>query len=207
MTRFLCLSILITILGCAPVRTTLPTVQIDITCIHKFKPVFQSDWYNTSVDVVGKHLSGLILFKHMPDGSVRVVFTNEAGVKFFDFGFRDDGTFTIYHIIKQLNKKPVVTALQKDFELLLLSEMGYKKPVSYQERNELKFAFAGKKETNYVVTNQDCSRLIRLEKGYGLEKKTAAFLYGQGQHAPDSMLVQHFNFNMTIKLRRLKKES
>ncbi len=54
----------------------------DISCIQKFKPVFTSALYNTQVNVVGKHLSGLLLIKTMPDSSIRIVFSNELGFKF-----------------------------------------------------------------------------------------------------------------------------
>src|SRR5215207_2278735 len=90
-------------------------IQANEDCIAKLTPFrLNTSWYHASVDVVGSHISGLLLIKHMPDSSMRVVFTNEAGVTFFDFGF-NDGNFKVHNIIGQLNKKPVIQTLRKDF--------------------------------------------------------------------------------------------
>src|SRR5688572_1834391 len=146
MIRFLCLSLLV-ILGCDPARPTLQPAQVDVGCVKKLKPVFKSDLYNASIDVVGKHLSGLVLVKSMPDSSMRVVFTNEAGIKFFDFGFQPDGSFKAHQVIKQLNKKAVVKTLRQDFELVLMTRANRETPSAYANGSELKFGFAGKKDT------------------------------------------------------------
>ena len=154
--------------------------------------------------MTGKHLSGLVLFKTMPDSSLRIVFTNEAGVKFFDFGFLPDGSFKAYSVIKQLNKKPVVKTLQQDFELILMRKVGRETPSIYHDGNHLKFGFEGKKNTDYVVTDMDCGRLIQLEKANGNDSKTKATLFGQTS-TPDSILVKHLTFNMEIKLKKLNR--
>src|SRR3954464_7870066 len=102
-------SVLLFILtGCASAYHDLQPVQSDSLCIQKFKPSFRANWYSTTVDVVGKHISGLLLFKVMPDSSTRIVFTNEVGVSFFDFEFRNAGQFKVHQVIQQLDKKPVI---------------------------------------------------------------------------------------------------
>src|SRR5688572_6913872 len=119
--RYLLFSVAsIVFLGCASDYRYLQVVEPDKSCVSKFLPFkINTSWYNTSVDVVGKHLSGLLLIKDMPDHSQRVVFTNEAGVTFFDFGFLPDGSFKVYNIVKQMDKRPVIQTLRKDFELIL----------------------------------------------------------------------------------------
>ena len=95
----------------------------DITGLQKFKPAFTVALYNTQVDVVGNHLSGLLLIKKMPDSSTRMVFSNEMGFKYFDFEFAADGNFKVYSIIKQMNRKAVLKTLRKDFELILMNKL------------------------------------------------------------------------------------
>jgi hypothetical protein len=204
MTRCLLVSTLTFLLGCAAAPPNRQLVQIDIRCIEKFKPTFKSELYNASVDVVGKHLSGLVLFKSMPDSSVRVVFTNEAGIKFFDLGFQRDGSFVAHQVMRKLNKKVVVRTLQNDFELTLMRRVGRETPEVFKQGDELFFSYAGKKDEDRIVTSPDCTRLIRIEKGTNTFKKTTVTLMGQ-QTVPDSILVQHHNFNMTIKLKRLER--
>src|SRR4051812_49338359 len=66
----------------------------NVHCIEQFSPKFSNTLYSAYVDVTTHHFSGLLFFKLMPDSSTRIVFTNEVGVKFFDFAFARDGKFT-----------------------------------------------------------------------------------------------------------------
>src|ERR1700754_3148032 len=105
-------SCLILVLSCSPSYMQMQTATADVNVLQKFKPVFTVALYSTTVDVVGNHLSGLLLIKKMPDSSTRMVFSNEMGVGFFDFEFKDDGDFKVYSIMKKLNKKSVIKTLQ-----------------------------------------------------------------------------------------------
>src|SRR6267154_2957609 len=106
--RFLLLSSSILLLSCASDYRTLKAVQVDLDCVTKIAPrQIHTSWYHAGVDVAGNHISGLLLIKNMPDSTTRVVFTNEAGVTFFDFGFSSDGRFVIHTIIKKLNRKAI----------------------------------------------------------------------------------------------------
>jgi hypothetical protein len=77
--------------ACSSSYKHLQRSQEDVSCIQKFKPDFTNALYYTEVNVIGNHLSGLLLIKLMPDSSTRMVFSNEAGFKFFDFEFAKDG--------------------------------------------------------------------------------------------------------------------
>src|SRR5436305_5006041 len=92
-------------------------------CIEKFKPGFRRTEYKISVDVIGKHISGLLLIKYIADSSTRIVFTSEVGLGFFDFGFQGDTGFTVYHIVPQMNKAALIKTLRKDFGLIMFKNM------------------------------------------------------------------------------------
>jgi len=204
MIRHLLASISLLVIGCAPALYQGELIQAETKCIEKFKPVFNSDLYEEKVDVIGKHISGLLLFKTMPDSSTRIVFTNEAGVKFFDFEFRH-GKFRVYQIIRQLNKKPVVSTLRKDFEMILMPWVGSEKPLVYKNGNELRYVFNHEKEKDCVVTNEDCSTLQRLEKTSVKKKKVLVNITVSDNQAPDSIAIEHLTFNMKITLKRLQR--
>src|SRR6186997_3182310 len=116
-------SLLLFFFGCSPVYMQMQTTTGNISGLAKFKPVFNAVLYKTEVDVVGNHLSGLLLIKKMPDSSTRMVFSNEMGFSFFDFEFAADGQFKVYSITKQMNKRSVIKTLQHDFELILMNNM------------------------------------------------------------------------------------
>src|SRR6187402_1932792 len=94
-------SLLLFLFGCSPTYMQMQTTTGNINGLAKFKPAFSVALYKTEVDVVGNHLSGLLLIKKMPDSSTRMVFSNEMGLKFFDFEFTTDGNFKVYFIMKK----------------------------------------------------------------------------------------------------------
>lgn len=196
-------SIVVIVFGCASSYRDLKPVQADVTCLDKFKPRFTTNWYNASIDVVGKHLSGLLLFKTMTDSSTRVVFTNEVGITFFDFEFAADGTFFVRQVIEQLDRDAVVNLLRKDFELIMMRAVEPGNVRSLTRADQVFYAVHGKNETDYFITDKDCGSLLRIEKASKRKKKTEVVLMGQPSHAPDSVFLKHFTFNMQIGLKKI----
>jgi hypothetical protein len=191
--------------GCRSIDQSLKPVQADSHCLEKFRPVFKADWYNANVDVIGKHISGLLLFKAMPDSSLRLVFTNEVGVTFFDFEFGKRGEFKVHQIIDQMDKKPVITLLRKDFELIMMRGLTAESLKSYVKNNEILYALPGKKETDYFITDKECASLLRIEKASKRKKKVEVILTGRQQTSPDAVYLKHFTFDMQISLKKLER--
>ena len=205
--RFLLLSSSILLLSCASDYRNLKAVQVDVDCVAKIAPrSILTSWYHARVDVAGNHISGLLLIKNMPDSSKRVVFTNEAGVTFFDFGFSGDGSFVIHAIVKKLNKKPVVQTLRKDFELILALPFRSGSYQSWIDGEEVFFGVKQKKQTAYFIISKDCSSLHRLEWGDARKRKVTVQLIGSGYPAPDKFELIHHTFDMRISLTRFQKE-
>jgi len=204
--RFLLISFSSLFAGCTSAYQSLVPIAWDANCVKKFKPVFKAELYKSRVDVMNKQISGLLFFKTGPDSSLRVVFMNEAGITFFDFEFLSDSNFKTHHVIHSLDKKPVIQTLRQDIELIMMRKAGKEKPISYSRGSEVFNAFPSMNETDYIVTNKDCTSLLRLEKGTRRKKKTEVLLFNSGHPAPDSIYIRHLNFNMTISLKKLARE-
>jgi len=205
--RFFLLSSSILLLNCASDYRNLKAVQVDVDCITKIAPrPIHTSWYHARVDVAGNHISGLLLIKNMPDSSKRVVFTNEAGVTFFDFGFSSDGSFVIHAIVKKLNRKPVVKTLRKDFELILALPFRKGTYQTWTDGEEVFFGVKEKNETAYFIISKDCSSLHRLEWGDARKRKVTVQLIGSGYPAPEKFELIHHTFDMRISLTRFQKE-
>lgn len=188
------------LMGCASVYKDLHPVEGDTGCVQQFNPEYKTNWFTASIDVRGHHLSGLLLIKKMPDGSDRVVFTNELGVSFFDFEFSDSG-FKVIQVIDKLNIKAVMNTLKQDFELLLLRGLDSTGIKKYTAAEESVYAFDWDKKINYIITDTDC-KLIRLERGS--KKKKLVQIKFEGDHQnPEKIMVQHFNFDMQIVLTKI----
>ncbi len=171
-------------------------------CVQRFRPVFTAALYNTQVNVIGKHLSGLLIIKTMPDSSIRLVFSNEAGFKFFDFGYSGN-EFKVYYIYHEMNKKAVIKTLRKDFELVLMNRLNPQKSYVLENENEIYYSFADGKDNYYYVTDSSCKRLVRMERGSKRKKVMTAIVQDIREGMPDTIGITHDNFNFEIGLKRI----
>jgi hypothetical protein len=182
----------------------LQKIQTGESCVQKFKPDFNHTLYQTSVDVTGKHFSGILLIKFMPDSSTRIAFSNEAGFSFFDFGFGPDSGFSVYQITPRMNKKALINTLRKDFELILFRNMD---PVKYYALTDsllVYHAYPQKKGINYYITDANCQRLVKMQRASTVKPVMEAFLEGDSlNNSPDRILIHHLNFNFTIELKKI----
>ena len=101
--------------GLKPCFGTAPTRE----CLQSpFHAHFDKMLFKATLDIRKEHLTGLMLFKTMPDSSIRVVFTNEIGMTFFDFIMKD-GTFKTGYCFEPMNRKPVISIFRTCYELML----------------------------------------------------------------------------------------
>ena len=177
----------------------------DASVLKKFKPTFTVALYSTQVDVVGNHLSGLLIIKKMPDSSTRMVFSNEVGFKFFDFGFLPDGTFKVYSIIKKMNKSSVIKTLRHDFELILMEHLDDDNVSVRKENGLLYFIYPQTKGYNYYITDSSGNKLIRMERASKKKIVVEAIMENYTNGIPDTIGISHKTFNFTIGLKRLER--
>jgi hypothetical protein len=192
---------LLTASACSSAYRHLQPAPGDPACVQKFKPHLGSAIYKTEVDVVGKHLSGLLVLKAMPDSSTRVVFTSEMGLTFFDFAFAADGSFTVQRIIDKMDKKAVKKTLRKDFELILLEHTRNGRVLT--DGQSRYYAFPQEKGTNYYITDSTCGRLDRIEKSSSRKAVVIARMMNYQNGVPDSISIVHQKFNFTITLKHI----
>jgi hypothetical protein len=176
----------------------------DVQCIGRFRPQFANTLYSTQVDVLKNHLSGLLFFKQMPDSSLRVVFANEMGFKFFDFEFTTDGGFVKHYMLPKMDKKAVVTTLRKDFELVLLRQ-DLREAKVLRDGNYRFTAIPTEKGNNYYITDTACQQLERIEKASRRKPVVKVWLGQYVNGVPDSILISHQGFKFNISLQRVQK--
>jgi hypothetical protein len=175
----------------------------DVHCIEQFAPKFSNTLYSAYVDVTKHHFSGLLFFKLMPDSSMRIVFTNEVGVKFFDFAFTKDQEFIKYYALKKLNKKVVINALKNDLRIVLLHP-DYNKAKALQDSTYTYISFPDKSGHDYYLTDH-CNSLVRIEKSSKRKPVVVTQMLDYKNCVPDSIDIQHKNFKFTIALKRVER--
>lgn len=170
--------------------------------LQALQPKFSTTLYRTQIDVVGKHLSGLLFFKKLPDESFRVVFTNEMGLNFFDFHFADH-KFEVEHCIDQLNKKAVINQLHKDIGFVLMTELNYGQGRVFVKDQERYYAFTAGKETTTYVTDAQTLQISRIENAAPRKLKVVVSLTKTVAGMPDSVFIDHKLFPFTIALKQI----
>lgn len=191
--------------SCSSAYRSLQRTEGDAACIKRFQPKIEKTvLYSTQVDILQHHLSGLLLFKPMDDGSMRVVFASEMGLKFFDFEFGKDGSFTKHYMLPKMDKKAVVKTLRKDFEMVLMRQDPATAEI-YTNGTERYTAFKLKKGKIYYITSKDCSELVRVENGSRRKPVVEVFMTHYTNGVPDSVLVQHKKVKFNISSQRVEK--
>jgi hypothetical protein len=192
-------------LSCFPVHKNEQEVKINAKEIQKFKPNYTVALYNTKVDVVGNHFSGLLLIKKMPDSTTRIVFSNEIGFKFFDFEFNNDFDFKVYSVIKQMNRKAVITTLRTDFELVLMQMNLNTSGSRYTQNGRLYNLFPdlSGKGYNCYITDMLGDTLLGMERRSNNKTIVNATMRNYNEGQPDTISIVHNRFNFSIGLKRI----
>lgn len=203
MRYFLLSSCLFVLFGCSSVYKGMKSAAGNFDDLQKFKPAFTSAIYKTEVNVIGKYISGLLIIKKMPDSSIRIVFSNEMGLTFFDFEFAVDGGFKVFSIVKQMNKKPVIKTLRKNFELILMQHLDRDKFSVKRMGDDFFYTFPQKKGCNYYITDSTRSELLQMQIASKRKPVVKAIMKNYINGIPDSIGISHTAFNFTIGLKRI----
>jgi hypothetical protein len=206
MRYFILSSSILILLGCNKAYKNLHQTTGDVSVLQKFKLNAPVALYNTQVEVkIGGNLSGLILVKKMPDSSTRIVFASQMGLNFFDFGFNNDGSFKVYSILKQMNRKPVIKTLRKDFDLILMRGLDSKK-VSIRKNDSLTYyIFKQAKGYNTYITNNAGTELVGMEISSKRKPVVKAIIENYVEGIPDTIGISHQNFKFNIGLKRIER--
>ena len=201
----LLISFFITLMGCSSVYKHLQVTTGNAEKLQQYKPAFAVALYKANVDVMGNHLSGLLMIKKMPDSSMRLLFSNEIGFKFFDFEFSKDGNFKILSIIKQMDKKAVIKTLRKDFELILMKDLEVGNVLIRKNSDQVYYTYRQSKGYNHYITNLAGDELVRLERSSKRKPVMQAIMKNYIRGIPDTIGITHQNFNFTIGLKRIER--
>ncbi|HTB52582.1 MAG TPA: hypothetical protein VK718_07395 [Ferruginibacter sp.] len=206
MRYFILSSCLLILLSCNKAYKNLHQTTGDISVLQKFKLSASVALYNTQVEVkIGGNLSGLMLIKKMPDSSTRIVFASQMGLNFFDFGFNADGSFKVYSILKQMNRKPVIKTLRKDFDLILMRGLDSNR-VSIRKNDSLTYYIFKQTKGYYTyVTNNTGTELVSMEISSKRKPVVKAIMKNYIDGVPDTISISHQNFKFNIGLKRIER--
>lgn len=170
---------------------------------------FQSDsshfLFNTKIDLMKDHFSGLMVVKPFPDSSYRVVFLTEVGLKIFDLEFMPDRQVKVHYMMDAMNRKALVNTLSNDISLVLMNGLQRLQPevLGLKDSHDLVFRFKiGSRKNCYYVASQN-NRPYLARQVAGISRKVTADLYGNPHAGIDSVKIKHDNLRLAISLYRI----
>lgn len=178
--------------------------QTAATCLQAIQPVFPTVKYRASIDVLNKHLSGILIIKS-EEHSARIVFINEMGSTFFDLALNENN-YIFHSMMESLNKKAVRKTLAKDLGMIVgkgifkgESQLLLQNPSHWIVLRQLK----SKGNVRYH-TNETC-RGATLIENYGRHKKVISIQQFMlpNHDIPDSIFVEHHLVKFTIQLKQM----
>lgn len=203
--RILLLSSLIILFGCSQKTThSLTQQQTNNTCLINLKPKFETVLFNTQVDITSHHLTGLLLMKKMSGDTTRVIFTNEMGIKYFDFEFANDH-FRVISCIRKLNKKIAINQLQKIFSLILMNKTDLVLYKLVKTTESKYFSIEGEKEETYYITDLNCTNVSLIQTTSGEKKKIIITLTGEKNGIADDIFIHYQTFKFDIHLKQIER--
>ena len=214
MTRFLRLSSIITVIFVASCGKPYKNLQLTTnnTSASQYKPVFERALYRCAVNgrflFKSYHISGLLIFKKLENGTVRAIYQNEMGLTFFDFEWSKNDSFQLNRIIAQLNKPALIKTLRKDMELLLMKNLNWQKEIMFVNRGkeQLYRLNTGDNATVYYITRNE--ELIRIENAGKKSKIITMNISGKDTKIsmPGKILIDHHKANFTIQLDKIEQD-
>ncbi len=201
--RILILSSILVLFGCSSkTSNSISHAKVNNTCLINSKATFESVLFNTQVNVINHHLSGLLLMKRIQNDTIRVVFTNELGIKYFDFEFTQNN-FRVIDCIRKLKKKIIIEQLKKNFNLILMNHNNISEYQLVKTDSTRQYRLDGKKEQTYYITDTTCSKVLRIETANEEKKKIVIYLNGEKNGIADNIFIHYQTFRFDINLKQI----
>ena len=172
-------------------------------CVQKFKPAFQTAYFEAKVESLSHQLSGILIMKKMPDSNIRLVFSTKPGIKLFDFEFTTNSGFRVLYIMDQLDKKAVIKTLRKDFELILFINTNPNRGYLLRDSARFYYVFPQESGVNYYIADSSCSVLYAMQRASDTKVIVEAIMNNYQQGMPDTIGIEHKNFHFIIGLKKM----
>jgi hypothetical protein len=169
-----------------------------------FQPDSARFLFNTSIDVMKNHFSGILVVKPVGRDTDRVVMITQMGLKVMDFEFYPSGDMKVYYIMDPINRKVLIRTLKNDIGMVLMNREEAK-PVKLTERKTgyPVYKYSSGCSKNYYVVAPGNDKPIRSRQINCISNKVHAAFYGDPVTGLDSVNIEHYSINLSINLKRI----
>jgi hypothetical protein len=162
--------------------------------------------YDASFSYKDFDVSGLLVMKREQAGEYHITLLSKFGVAIMEFRLGNSG-ITWLKTVGDINKKSVEKLLERDFRLLLLSDLDLPFNAKLVSENSRKKVYKVKgRLRSRIWLEPDSNRIIHTEnKGFLNPVKTRVnFKYMNADSFPGQINLDHRNLDMKIKMNLLK---
>jgi len=201
--RFLINSIcLLLLVGCKsyPKRNGLEPTELRKVKIENpyFSDATQDYVYKATIHAFDQRFGGLLIIKKLGLEHHRIVFTTEMGNTIFDFTLQGSD-FRVNRILKEMDRKIVLSLFRKDFEVLIKAQAPVKK--AFTDGSHVVFEADNRhKKYYYFYIDHQLKKIVRT--GNGNEKVSFQFSGIKGNIATQ-IHIDHSNIELQIALKAL----
>ncbi len=148
--------------------------------------------YRAHISAYNNEFSGVFIVKKITKDQHRLVLTTDFGFKLLDVEL-SQSSFKIHFIAEQLDRKLIRKTLEKDFKLLL------KPSFTVYE------TYTSERLFHYVMINNSSGLLEKVVETTSIKEKVSFHFFAKKNTFADSILVEHRDIDLKIKLNQFKK--
>lgn len=161
--------------------------------------------FNTNIDLMKNHFTGITIVKPDKSGNYRVIMITETGLKLLDIEFFPDSAPEVHYIMEAMDKKALKRTLKNDLSLILMNQTDGRSPgwlLDHKSDTQIaKYRISNGKQFYLFKTGDTYPYKANYTKG--LTNKVTARYYGSDKTGPDSIGLVHNNIPLKLSLFRI----
>lgn len=160
--------------------------------------------YNAAFRYKDFRASGLLVMKRLDQSAYHVVLLSKFGPSLLEFKLYKDSTSWI-KTFEQLQKKPVKNLIERDFRLLLLSELDHlKKAKQVKSKSGEVFHVKGTIKSRMILEPETKYVLYTENRQLFNPVKTRTYFHYDQQPMPNKIFLEHKRIDMSLELNLIK---
>lgn len=171
--------------------------SIDFVKNNYFSNIETDYVYKASFDVFKHSFGGILIIKMIQNGNYRIVFTTEFGKKIFDFELVNKNFKTNY-FLEDLNRKNIVSTLQKDLQLLVKQYNNVLK--EFNKDDEIIYQSLLNEQFNYYFFSKEDKQLTKIISTSKNKEKIILHLNQVENEIVKNIEIVHQNMKLRIQL-------
>jgi hypothetical protein len=157
--------------------------------------------FRTTIDLYNNHFSGITVFKCENDSVYRVVFLNEAGMKFFDFRIAPD-TFEIVQIFTAMNRKALIQLLINDFRTVLMNSENFENADFYCPKYKNTIVLKPINKRTLYFFDDKTYKIFKIEN-FSKLRRTCIFNFSYNENLSIQKInIRHLSIRFTMILEK-----